>query len=322
MIMSQLIRSLMKFVALTLIFTVIVDGVLHGSYVESEEFSMSPFRGATMSGGGSGIILFRDGDEAVVLTVAHGYDLTSMDAQESMDRKLQNDGGLRLATGEINGLATSAGGEQIIEENLGLFRHFTFWDPETCPAMNDGVTPPHTGKLNDPYACNGLGPDIDVALQRVRLTAAARTLSFPEIEIGLDPLSPGEALTLVGFGRKFPCDWPGMTFNGNGTRTQATRSRLQRAEYVLSSMERCSPKANPPRPMRESSVVQRNRLRLRAAKLWAPFPRMRTSGRAGDRAARETLAGLGSFRPRVGASLRWESTGRRPRGRRKMVVGT
>jgi len=209
--MSQLIRSLMKFVALTLIFTVIVDGVLHGSYVESEEFSMSPFRGATMSGGGSGIILFRDGDEAVVLTVAHGYDLTSMDAQESMDRKLQNDGGLRLATGEINGLATSAGGEQIIEENLGLFRHFTFWDPETCPAMNDGVTPPHTGKLNDPYACNGLGPDIDVALQRVRLTAAARTLSFPEIEIGLDPLSPGEALTLVGFGRKFPCDWPGMT---------------------------------------------------------------------------------------------------------------
>ena len=56
--------------------------VLQGSYVEQSSFSASPFRGAVQSGGGSGIVLFADGNEAVVLTVAHGYDLTVKTAQQ------------------------------------------------------------------------------------------------------------------------------------------------------------------------------------------------------------------------------------------------
>ena len=69
--------------------------VFGGNYVLDIE--NSPFRGAVMSGGGSGIVLFRSGDKAVVLTVAHGYDLTTKSAQEVMDDKLINDGGLRQA---------------------------------------------------------------------------------------------------------------------------------------------------------------------------------------------------------------------------------
>ena len=181
--------------------------VLHGSYVSATDFTTAnPFRGAVQSGGGTGIILFVDGDEAVVLTVAHGYDLTSMHATVRMDQKLNQDGGLRVASGSAHGYATSVGGQQIIDANLGLFRHFTFWDRESCAFMNNGVDQKHTGEFDDPFACDGLGPDIDVAIQRFRLNAAAQAMSFPEIGLNLEPLRAGMGVTLVGFGRKYPCD--------------------------------------------------------------------------------------------------------------------
>ncbi len=48
--------------------------ILMGNYVRNDtSFLQAPYRGAVRSGGGSGLILFTDGDEAVVLTVAHGY---------------------------------------------------------------------------------------------------------------------------------------------------------------------------------------------------------------------------------------------------------
>jgi len=82
--------------------------------------------------------------------------------------------------------------------------------------MNGGVNPKHTGtNPDDPYGCDGLGPDIDVALQRVRLTDEYIQKSppfFPEIKLAFDaPPIPGQSLTLVGFGRKNPCRWDGMT---------------------------------------------------------------------------------------------------------------
>ena len=194
-------------------------GVLHGSYVESADFeTTSPFRGAVMSGGGSGILLFKDGDEAVILTVAHGYDLATMNAFERMDQKLNDDGGLRTAGGTVEfGLplgsqsyATAVGGKNIIAENLGLFRWWTFDDREQCELAN--AANGHTGGTNDPFGCTGVGPDIDVALQRVRLTSDAAKLDFPEIRLGLDPLRVGDSITLVGFGRQTPCEtWAAPT---------------------------------------------------------------------------------------------------------------
>jgi len=131
-----------------------------------------------------------------------------------MEWKLNDDGGLRIANSNVHGYATSSGGDNIIGSNLGLFRHFTFWDRETCPAMNGGVAPKHAGtNPDDPYACDGVGPDIDVALQRVRLTEAYAVGGFfPEVRLELDvPPAPGQSITLVGFGRKNPCRWDGMT---------------------------------------------------------------------------------------------------------------
>ena len=196
--------------------------VFGGSYVDASDFATSsPFRGAVQSGGGTGIVLFRDGDEAVVLTVAHGYDLTSLSAQEQMDNKLNNDGGLRQAyaqTAELSGAryATSSGSSNIIAENLHLFRYFSFGDTEACPSTNGGN---HAGTLDDPYGCDGVWPDIDVAMQHIRLTAEAQTRTYPETGLHLEPIgehvSPlftldgvhqvsrvGEHLQFVGFGRQ------------------------------------------------------------------------------------------------------------------------
>ena len=80
-----------------------------GNYVRNDtSFLQAPYRGAVRSGGGSGLILFTDGDEAVVLTVAHGYDLTSMNATEKMDDKLTNDGGRGFALHRVLGIRTLA----------------------------------------------------------------------------------------------------------------------------------------------------------------------------------------------------------------------
>ena len=76
------------------------SAVLGGSYIPAASFASShPFRGAVQSGGGTGIVLFRDGDEAVILTVAHGYDLTTKTGKQVMDFKLNSDGGLRSGFG-------------------------------------------------------------------------------------------------------------------------------------------------------------------------------------------------------------------------------
>ena len=81
-----------------------VDAVHGGSYVDSAIFSTSPFRGAVFSGGGSGIVLFVDGNEAVILTVAHGFDLSAKTGQQAMDEKTY-----RLASQSTSdGLATPA----------------------------------------------------------------------------------------------------------------------------------------------------------------------------------------------------------------------
>jgi len=217
-LLTTILTTILSFLLPPLLRPCFTDAVLHGSYISADSFDAHPFRGAVQSGGGTGIVLFQDSDEAVILTVAHGYDLTTKDAQEVMDYKLNSDGGLRLANGSVHGYATSTGGDQIIGANLGLFRHFTFWDRETCPIMNGngGVDPKHTGtNPDDPYGCDGLGPDIDVALQRVRLTDEYIQMSppfFPEIKLSLDaPPTPGQSLTLVGFGRKNPCRWDDMT---------------------------------------------------------------------------------------------------------------
>jgi len=154
-----------------------VIGVLSGSYIPAAGFSTHPFRGAVQSGGGSGMVLFKDGDEAVVLTVAHGYDLSSKTATQVLADKML-DGGLKQAFSAAQhasvggaGYATSAGDPSIIAEDLGLWRHFQFFDSETCPLFNAGG---HSGALDDPFGCDGVGPDIDLALQRIRLTPAAQ----------------------------------------------------------------------------------------------------------------------------------------------------
>ena len=196
----------------------LTHAVLSGNYIPADGFATSPFRGAVQSGGGTGMVLFVDGDEAVVLTVAHGYDLSVKNAQQYMDDKSKNDGGLRLAFGSTSDHVPGGGrgsggyarsdGSNIIAENLGLWRKFTFGDAETCPLFNKAK---HTGKLDDPFGCDGVGPDIDLALQRIRLTPEARARGIPETKLSLDPLTPGQDLLLVGFGRKIPCRWAGMT---------------------------------------------------------------------------------------------------------------
>ena len=95
-------RATGQWTALALLWRVpAARAVFGGNYVHDIEGSA--FRGAVMSGGGSGIVLFRSGDEAVVLTVAHGYDLTTKSAQEAMDDKL-DDGGLKQAYGKTDTL--------------------------------------------------------------------------------------------------------------------------------------------------------------------------------------------------------------------------
>ena len=55
-----------------------------------------------------------------------------------------------------------------------------------------------------------MGPDIDVAMQRIRLNAVGLSRDYPEIGLHLDPLVPGDEVTLVGFGAQYPCEWAGM----------------------------------------------------------------------------------------------------------------
>ena len=183
-----------------------VSGVLNGNHILATSMPSSPFRGAVQSGGGTGMVLFVAGDEAVILTVAHGYDLTTKNATEVMDFKQQYDGGLKAAmasTATTPGYATSAGQPSIIAENLGLWRFMTFGDAQSCPAMNAAR---HSGALDDPFGCDGVGPDVDLAMQRVRLTPAAAALGFPTLGLHLDPLTPGMDVTVVGFGRTNPCN--------------------------------------------------------------------------------------------------------------------
>ena len=94
-----------------------------------------------------------------------------------------SDNGLANAYGGNDPSSTYAtsDGNNIIKTNLGLWRQFHFGDSESCPQMNSGVGASRTGALDDPYACDGLGPDIDLAMQRIRLTTAAQARSYPEI---------------------------------------------------------------------------------------------------------------------------------------------
>jgi len=175
--------------------------VLGGSFIPSSSFSTThPFRGAVQSGGGTGMILFRDGNTAVVLTVAHGYDLTSKTGQEVMDYKLNSDGGLKPAyssTGATAGdYAAPLFSSNIIKSNKGLWRYFQFADAESCPLMNAGQ---HAGGLDNPYGCTGLGPDIDLALQLIELTDDAAARDYPEVlgPKSFAPLTVGMEATLV-----------------------------------------------------------------------------------------------------------------------------
>ena len=175
--------------------------ILMGNYVRNDtSFLQAPYRGAVRSGGGSGLILFTDGDEAVVLTVAHGYDLTSMNAMEKMNDKLTNDGGLSAATGVVDGYVKS--GDNIIAENLGLFMVFQFDDRQRCEERNAAR---HSGALDDPYACHGVGFDVDLALQRVKLTPDAQAAGFSDVEMFLDLPSVGMDVLAAGYGSKWPC---------------------------------------------------------------------------------------------------------------------
>ena len=103
--------------------------------------------------------------------------------------------------------ATAAGSDNIIGENVGLFRYFSYGDAEQCPIANGGN---HAGTLGDPYGCDGVWPDIDVAMQRIRLNDIGLSRDYPEIGLHLEPLVPGDMVTLAGFGRQYPCEWAGM----------------------------------------------------------------------------------------------------------------
>jgi hypothetical protein len=199
--MSQRVAALFTFLGVALGHVRPARAILMGNYVRNDtSFLQAPYRGAVRSGGGSGLILFTDGDEAVVLTVAHGYDLTSMNATEKMDDKLTNDGGLSAATGVVDGYVKA--GDNIIAENLGLFMVFQFDDRERCEERNAGR---HSGALDDPYACHGVGFDIDLALQRIKLTPDARAAGFSDVELFLDLPSVGMDVLAAGYGSKWPC---------------------------------------------------------------------------------------------------------------------
>ena len=197
-----------------------VHAVMNGNYILKSDMPNHPFRGAVQSGGGSGLIITTENDEAVVFTVAHGYDLKYTDPDsttwmELMDYKKNSDNGLANAYGGNGPSSTYAtsDGNNIIKTNLGLWRQFHFGDSESCPQMNSGVGASRTGALDDPYACDGLGPDIDLAMQRIRLTTAAQARSYPEIGLHFAPLEVGQEVWLAGFGRQYPCDWSGITNN-------------------------------------------------------------------------------------------------------------
>jgi len=200
-----------------------VDAVHGGSYVESATFSTSPFRGAVSSGGGSGIVLFVDGNEAVILTVAHGFDLSAKTGQQAMDEKTY-----RLASQSTSdGLATPSGSQPIVKRYLGLWRRFIYDDIERCPLANAAG---HSGALDDPYGCDGIGPDVDLALMRVELTPAAVAAGLPEVGLSFDFPTPGTPVTLVGFGYQYPCDWSGMSADD---RDFFARDALKTAESVI-----------------------------------------------------------------------------------------
>ena len=191
---------------------------MNGNYIPSSEISTHPFRGAVQSGGGSGMIITTQNGEAVVLTVAHGYNLKYTKPESTswmalMDYKKNDDGGLANAYGSTSTSQYATSDRQnIIGTNLGLWRHFTFGDSESCPMMNSGEAAARTGALDDPYACDGLGPDIDLAMQRIKLTTAVSgSRQFPEIGLHLEPLKVGQEVFLAGFGRQYPCEWNGIT---------------------------------------------------------------------------------------------------------------
>ena len=180
------------------------DAIWLGNYILNDtSFHEAPYRSTVMSGGGSGLVLFTDGDEAVILTAAHGYNLKSDNATTVMNHKLNNDGGLRGATGLTSDNLYVRSGENIVQQNLGLFRIFRFDDPSACSATNAAR---HTGADDDPYGCDGIGYDVDIAMQRVRLTPAARTfLGGMNVELQLDPPAVGWPLITAGYGRTHPC---------------------------------------------------------------------------------------------------------------------
>merc|ERR1719171_2370967 len=111
----------------------------------------------------------------------------------------------RLASQSTSdGLATPSGSQPIVKRYLGLWRRFIFDDIERCPLANAAG---HSGALDDPYGCDGIGPDVDLALMRVELTPAAVAAGLPEVGLSFDFPTPGTPVTLVGFGYQYPCDW-------------------------------------------------------------------------------------------------------------------
>ena len=102
--LSYNVTIMLLHVLLLLLTSSNVHAVMNGNYILKSDMPNHPFRGAVQSGGGSGLIITTENDEAVVFTVAHGYDLKYTDPDsttwmELMDYKKNSDSGLANAYG-------------------------------------------------------------------------------------------------------------------------------------------------------------------------------------------------------------------------------